>query len=345
MSSVPLVGHEANRQALRRALSRSRLGQAYLFVGPEGIGKRRFAEFLAQALLCETHPHDSLDPCGQCAGCKQVTVGSHPDYFSLRKPDDKNIVPIEAIQNLCHQLAFKPARGRYKIAVVDDADDLSIEAANCFLKSLEEPAAGSVLILRARQIEKQLATVKSRCQVIRFHPLSTEQVAEVLRLQDPSEDEAKIQLWAQLSQGSVGQAHELADPEWLEFRKQWVERLTKHPFTALETGSFLQEYVEQPKESALKRGRARRAVQLVTSLARAVLYQQSTGEVEPTFSDMPSVAQLADRWPTDVVLDILERCFDADFHIARYLNLSLALETWVNDLADLLDNQYVPSIR
>ena len=158
---------------------RGRMAHAYFFAGPPGIGKRLFATELARALLCENASASHLEACDRCAACVQVGAGTHPDFFVVSRPPDTAGMPIEAIRELSRNLALKPARGRSKIAIVDDADDLNDPitqnaAANSFLKTLEEPPPHSVLILIGTTPDQQLATIISRCQVVRFAALSDE---------------------------------------------------------------------------------------------------------------------------------------------------------------------------
>src|SRR5207302_9347752 len=118
----------------------------------------------------------------RCASCMLVTAGTHPDLFLTARPEDKVDLPIELIRELIEHLSLKPARGGRKVAIVDDADDLSAEAANAFLKTLEEPSPGSILILiGGRSPERQFSTILSRCQVVPFSPLPNDVVKTVLR--------------------------------------------------------------------------------------------------------------------------------------------------------------------
>ena len=160
--------------------ARGRLASSFLFAGPAGIGKRTFALKLAQAMLCQTRPEEALDPCGTCPSCAQVAAGTHPDLDVVAKPDDKSFIPLELLigerehrrrEGLCHNIGLKPFLGGRKIAVIDDADYLNAEGANALLKTLEEPPPRSVLILIGTTPAKQLPTIRSRCQLIRFRPL------------------------------------------------------------------------------------------------------------------------------------------------------------------------------
>jgi DNA polymerase-3 subunit delta' len=161
MSWQRVRGHEALVEAFDRARRRGRLAHAYLFSGPSGVGKHLFAEELARALLCET-AGPRLEACDHCPSCRQAQAGTHPDLFLTGRPEESLELPISVIRDLCRSFGLKSARGRGKVAVIDDADDLNEEAANCFLKTLEEPPPRSVLILIVTSAARQLPTSR-RC--------------------------------------------------------------------------------------------------------------------------------------------------------------------------------------
>ena len=218
-------GHDRVVAALRRSMAQGRFPHAFLFAGPEGIGKRTFASRLAQALLCERRPAADLDPCGACPACLQVAAGTHPDVLRVARPEDKHELPIGIIRDLNHDLGLKPMAGGRRVAIVDDADDLSEEAANAFLKTLEEPPPGSALILIGTSAEAQLDTIVSRCRVVRFDPLPEDELAAVLREQGVASDEAEAKRLAHLGEGRVGRAIGLADAALESFRRRLVDEL------------------------------------------------------------------------------------------------------------------------
>ena len=140
-----IVGHSDVLQKFQRWVSNRRLANTYLLAGPEGIGKRTMALWLAKALLCETTPDNELVACQTCSACQQVDAMSHPDLLYVNRPADKNRIPIELLigsreermrAGLCHDIALKPYRGGRRIAIIDDADFLNQEGANCFLNTL-----------------------------------------------------------------------------------------------------------------------------------------------------------------------------------------------------------------
>src|SRR5437016_2190902 len=218
-------GHERLVDAFDRVVRRGRLGHAYLFAGPPGVGKRLFAEELARALLCESPARTRLEACDLCPACRQVAAGTHPDLFIAGKPEESLELPIDVMRDLCRSFSLKSARDRGKVVILDDADDLNEESANCFLKTLEEPPPRSVLLLIGTSPDRQLATIRSRCQVVHFAPLAGELVAELLRAQG-AEDPALIERLVRLSGGSPGRARALADPALWEFRRQMLGQLS-----------------------------------------------------------------------------------------------------------------------
>lgn len=189
MAWSEIKGHDEIVERFRRAIARNRLASTFLFVGPTGIGKMMFARELAKALLCEHHRETELLACDACPACQQVAADSHPDLDIVSKPDDKSVIPVDLLigdadhrrrEGLCHNLALKPFRGGRRIAIIDDADCLNQEGANCLLKTLEEPPARSVIILISASEQKQLPTIRSRCQVVRFRPLANDVIATLL---------------------------------------------------------------------------------------------------------------------------------------------------------------------
>jgi hypothetical protein len=170
-------GHAAQVELFRRSVRRGRLAQGYLFVGPEGVGKRMFARALAQGLFCREVPDDEVDACGSCPDCKQVISGSHPDLLTVGPPEGKSVFPIDVIagpkdrrgrEGLCYDLSLRPMMADRRVAIVDNVHLMNAEAANAFLKTLEEPPARTVMILALPTSRASPATILSRCQPVRF---------------------------------------------------------------------------------------------------------------------------------------------------------------------------------
>lgn len=347
MSWQGILGHDGVVEQFRRALERERLASTFLFVGPEGVGKRTFALKLAQSLLCQTRPEESLDPCGTCPSCQQVQAGTHPDIAVVAKPPEKSFLPLDLLigdpehrmrEGLCHSIALKPFMGGRRIAVIDDADYLNAEGANCLLKTLEEPPPRSVLILIGTTPAKQLPTIRSRSQVIRFRPLSAQQVAEILTVQGLVRDGAEAERLASHSDGSVQRALQQADAALWSFRDELLQRLAAPKLDAVGLAQSLQEFVDAAgKEAAARRRRMRQVIEQSAEFYRQLL-QSLTGATANGDPEVRAlVARAASHWQgrLEAVAACLDRSLEALEQVDRNANPATLLESWLHDLAKL----------
>ncbi|WP_146458812.1 DNA polymerase III subunit [Rubripirellula tenax] len=185
-----LIGHEKAQRWFAAAIGQNRLGGSFLLVGSPGIGKRTLANVLARTLLCQVSKPDQMTPCGTCPSCLQVEAGTHPDVVRVRKPDDKSLIPVELLigsrearmqEGFCRDIRLRPSVGNRKVAILEDADFLNEEGANCLLKTLEEPPSAAIVLLIGTSEQRQLPTIRSRCQILRLGPLSNEDAARLVR--------------------------------------------------------------------------------------------------------------------------------------------------------------------
>jgi len=323
-------GHDAIVERLRRSLERRRFGSSYLFLGPPGVGKKMFSLQLAQALLCERSSEQHLAPCFECGSCLQVAAGSHPDVDVVARPADKSTIPVELLigdrehrmrEGLCHRISLRPASGRRRIAIIDDADFLSRESANCLLKTLEEPPPGSVLILIGTSELKQLPTIRSRCQVIRFSPLPHEIVRRFLEdnnFLSPDQNQSCEELLA-LAEGSLDQAREYADADLAQFMISVNEIWMRTRVNSVRIAKEIREFVDAAgNEPSQKRNRLRKIVQLRMRSLRTTLDQQLQTNSSPS--------------ETEVCIRHINRCLDALGQIDASANLATLIASWVDDL-------------
>jgi DNA polymerase-3 subunit delta' len=330
-------------QAFTRAVQRGRLAHAYLFSGPPGVGKRLFASELAKALLCEDQPANGrLEACDRCPSCMQIDAETHPDFFTAVRPPDSASLPIETMRELCRGFSLKSARGRGKIAILDDADDLDDPitlnaAANCFLKTLEEPPPRSVFILVGTSVDRQLPTIVSRCQVVRFAPLAAEVVNEILQARGVEDARRRADL-VRLARGSPGQALSLSDPALWEFRGTLLKALGAPRIDSVALGRAWTDFADEAgKESALQRRRAALALQLLIELLNDALRLGLGKPAQITDPEELRILEgLAKRVEPERLLDVLERCLAGDAHIDRRVQLVLLLEALTDALAERL---------
>jgi len=327
-------GHEGIVRSFDAAWRKGRLGHAYLFAGPAGVGKHTLARELARALLCERHSA-TLAACGRCGSCALVDAGTHPDLILTARPEDKVDLPIELIRELIEHLALKPARGGRKVAVLDDADDLSADAANAFLKTLEEPPPGSVLILIGGPTpERQFGTVLSRCQVVPFTPLGKNEVVELLRAKGIS-DEGRLDRLVRVAGGSVGQALALDDETLWQFRKTLLNALAAPALDVFGLATEWHHYVEDAgKEAGVRRRRASLVLRLLIGLLQDA--QRVTHGVPPLVADSSEAATLeavARRLGPERVMAWIDRATEADLQVDRKVQLELVIEAFADSLA------------
>ena len=175
MAKGDIVGHKLPLRVLERTIREGRIPHALLFEGPEGIGKKKVALWFIEALNCRRAPGEG---CGSCEQCERIQRLSHPDLHLLTLEGES--IRIEQIREATNILRFRPLEGRWKALVVEDAERMTPEASNAFLKTLEEPTPWTLIILIAQSADALLPTVRSRCQRIRFFPLKEGEVREVL---------------------------------------------------------------------------------------------------------------------------------------------------------------------
>ncbi len=201
-----ISGHRPLLELLGRATARGTLPPSLIFAGPEGVGKRLTATALAQVLNCE-RPIESdgrRDSCGECAHCKRIARGVHADVLVI-EPGDTGSIKLEQVREAIDRAAYRPFEGRRRLVVVDPADALVDVAQEALLKTLEEPPPASVFVLITSRPDVLLPTVRSRCQRLRFGPLSPGDVADVL-IREHDVEPADAHAAAAAADGSVGRA-------------------------------------------------------------------------------------------------------------------------------------------
>ena len=172
-------GHRAALEFVERSIASQRPPHALLLVGAEGVGKTTLALDLAAGLLC-LHPDLAARPCRECTACRKVDHGNHPDLHRLAPEGVGQQIRVGQVQGLTGDLALLPLEGRYRIAIIEHAQRLNLDAQNAILKTLEEPPPAVVLILAADDSSTLLPTVVSRCARLRLGPVAIEAVAELL---------------------------------------------------------------------------------------------------------------------------------------------------------------------
>lgn len=195
-----IIGHDQIIEQLLHAIESNRVAGAYLFAGPANIGKETVARYFAKSINCTASEQGS---CNSCLSCRKIENGNHPDVQIIRPSGAW--MKIDQIRELQKWIVYQPLEGKRKVYILTEVDCMNLEAANCLLKTLEEPPAGSVLVLITSNLDALLPTIRSRCQIIDFHPLAIPELAAYL-IQQYNLEEHKAFPIASLSSGAVGKA-------------------------------------------------------------------------------------------------------------------------------------------
>jgi DNA polymerase-3 subunit delta' len=324
-----LIGHEWAVELLRRDLAHDRSRHAYLFTGPEGVGRRTLAAEFTRALLCQ----QTDSPCGQCRNCMLAAKGAHPDAFIIApilsgKRVRAEKIRIEPVRQLIYDLTLKPVEARRRVARLLNFDAANEQTQNALLKTLEEPPNNVVLLLTAESSEGLLPTIVSRCEVIALRglPLATVREALITRW---LVDAARADLLAHLSGGRLGWAVRLAqDGEALEERNQKLDDLR-----ALLRGSRVERFAYADRlvrESTSDR--VQDTLALWGSFWRDVLLTAARAEAPLANPDRTDdIRALAERLSPDDAHRALRSLRSTSDLLDRNINARLALEVLLLD--------------
>lgn len=336
MPFLDLIGHERPTAILKASILHDRVAHAYLFFGEDGVGKRLAALRFAQAINCETdYGPEGPDACGACRSCRQIEARTHPDFL-LIEPDQEQANPqikIEQIRELEQQLVYHPLVGRRKVCLIDEADRMTPGAANALLKTLEEPPDHSLLLLITSRPSALLATVRSRCQGIRFVAPARADVETALmtKRRIPPAD---ARFLAMVTQGRIGQALEtdLA-----------ATRVQQDEFSALTSAKSLQSVATllTAAEALYRSDRAPEALEWIVRWIRDLILVSVGADPDHVLNRdrLPQLEEAAHGLRPDVTLDLLNLLADIETiqqAATRNVNLQMALETILLRLRDAI---------
>jgi len=324
MAFSAILGQTKALTLLSRALTSSRLAHAYLFAGPDGVGKTTVALDLAAILLC----HDPLadHPCGTCPGCLKFQSGNHPDFLRIRP--DGAAIKIDQIRELKKALNFAPFESRLRIVLLEEVHTMRREAANSLLKVLEEPPANNLLLLVGNAAGALLDTIVSRCQVIPFAPLPLALAAGIIRTRRPELDDPGSLALAALADGCPGQALAIEADGILALYGRIVEAL-------LATHDKAAERVERALALAVDLAEAKEGIAPLLALLRIFLKDTMAARTGTSVcSEAPEVERARERWNLQQLSAKMAAVDLAEQALARNCNRGLTSEVLLLDLFD-----------
>lgn len=341
-------GHQSQIELFRTAVRAGRLSQSYLLAGETGIGKKQFAITLAAGLFCQA-ADDPIDACGNCPSCRQVIANTHPDLLRVGCPPDKKELPIELLagsrerrgrEGLCYDISLKPMSADRRIAIIDDVETLNVASANTLLKTLEEPPDRAVFLLVVDRPEAVLPTIRSRSQLVRFHPLADRDVAELLVETGVVEDAAAAQSIASLAGGSLDAAKQLADPAVRDLNEFVASAVAGPGLDQAMTlaGQVMKRIEETSKDTQIQRSNAMWTLRFLGSALQAAMRRAATNQGV-------GITAITTSGPdaVDVVANMLQRVIDTEAHLFQRMPMLLCFEAMFDDLRRIASGQLAAS--
>jgi len=321
-------GQERPKRILERAIETGRVHHAYLFAGLRGVGKYTTAIAFAAVVNCEERDSDTFeDACGTCRSCRKIDQGYHPDVVTLAPESGATRIKIEQVREIQKSAVKQPHEGRYRMVVIDEAHEMTTEAANALLKTLEEPTARMRLILVTDQAHRLLETIISRCQQLRFSGLEPEDVQAILReqLRDSDEvhevpDDETLQLAAEYGEGSVGRSLEIVTSGMLERREELLRSVVQRP--AGQPAPLL-DLAEELADGAVDD-----ELDVLKVLFRDLMLYRSTGEASRIVNrDLSeTLAGVAERYSVEDLTDAVDDLLDAQRQLDRHVSPQFVME-------------------
>ena len=285
-------GHDEVRGWLTHVVATKRANGGYLFIGPDGIGKAGVAVEFAAALRC-AKPVGNWS-CGACNECVRTARGVHPSVRQFAKPADATAFPVELVRDIVDEASKKRLEPGQRTFIVADADRFNDSSANAFLKTLEEPPADLIFILLAENLAQVLPTILSRCQAVRFSPLSDALVTEIARDWEglPVNPESRA-LLVRAAQGSPGRLRRMADANVLDTVRDFLKSVEADPFHASET---LVSSVQGGDDNEAKRAQLREVIALLSAALRdRMLASMGAADLPPLTRKVENESRSTDR--------------------------------------------------
>ncbi|MCZ6677898.1 MAG: DNA polymerase III subunit delta' [Candidatus Poribacteria bacterium] len=308
----PIVGHHQIIEQLHHAIASNRVAGAYLFAGGANVGKETVALHFAKSVNCLTSNEGA---CGTCLSCRKTDNGNHPDVQVIRPSGAWT--RINQIRELQRRIVYRPLEGVRKVYILTEAERMNLEAANCLLKTLEEPPAESVLILLTANLDALLPTIRSRCQIINFQPLPVPELAAHLIQQFELEESHALSI-ATLSGGAVGKALTLLQENKAHFENEIPEIIT--------TGDRLAAF-----RIAEKLSQNPEVLDHLVSWYRdlLLLHQGAPIDLLTHVYHIESLRRLTSRYSRLQLQSAIQTIFETKKLLTRNVNATLALEVMV----------------
>lgn len=322
-----IIGHDRIVELLRRSLRSGKTAHAYIFEGPSGCGRRTTAIALIQALFC---PVGNGDACGICVSCRKAATANHPDIHIVEPLPDKRDINITQLRDLQRDLAMRPYEAQRAACIIEPADRMNSNSANSFLKTLEEPSGNAIIILITENADMLLPTIRSRCQLIRFSPLSPDHVRILLERNGMHAENAA--LLAPLADGSMQRALELDNDALVLRREQVLKRLSALSVDRMATVFEASEELSGSRDETLE------SIDMLLSFTRDMVHLAAgCGDIINT-AIQPALETLVARLNLKATIQFADDVIATRLAVQRNANAKLALDNLFIRIAGNLAN-------
>lgn len=318
MPFTEIAGHANAILAIKRILTSGRVAHAYLFSGPEGIGKKKVATAFVEALFCA-----SGRGCGGCVSCRKIASGNHPDIHFL-EPDGQ-FIKVDQVRALQKDLAYRPFEAPRKACIIDGADRFNPSSGNSLLKTLEEPPGNALIILLASAPGAVLPTIRSRCQQISFAGVPVDDICSYL--ENSGIDSASARVAASLADGSIAKAVSLCSEELMAERADIIARACRLTGKNMNDLFSFAELFDKDREKTLK------SLEILTSFWRDMLHLASGAGAVVNFDLAELLQRETGRRSAEVLLQGLESLAKTRRAILRNANVRLSMDVLSMQLA------------
>jgi len=326
MAFKDVSGNSRVKKILVKALQKNRVPNSLLFCGPEGVGQREMALVLAKALNCQQKIDDA---CESCASCRAVNAGNFPDVIELQP--EGNVLKIEQMRFLRDTAYLKPMIGKRRVFIVAEAEKMTEEAANSLLKILEEPPLFSYIILMTHNPFLLMSTIKSRCQILNFLPISKEDIEKILVDRGYERRKARI-----LSLGVHGNLRQALSLEWEEVqgRRKQAWQLFLSLLNKENVASFLRNYTSSQR--SLLKDEWAELLEILSSFCRDLILVKENGQgqllMNPDFEQ--EIRRTEKLVSQEHLMDFLAKIDYTIYGLQKNFNFSLLVSSFFLDFKD-----------
>ncbi|MEA1939072.1 MAG: DNA polymerase III subunit delta' C-terminal domain-containing protein [Candidatus Caldatribacteriota bacterium] len=327
MTFKDIIGQEKAVNYLLKIVKEKKISSSYIFMGNEGVGKKFIAKEFAKMINC-LKLKSNLETCENCLACKKINKQCCPD-LKIIEPI-KNSIRIDQIRELRREITLKPFENRKKIYIIDKAEEMTIDAENCLLKTIEEPPNYAIIILICSNMDSILPTIISRCQLLYFKTLSSLEIEKYI-LEKHNLEKNKAKLVSKVSQGSIGRAFKILSDDNYFIRR---DKLLNYMASIL-PGKFDVNIFEEEEKTFLELNRSKEMIEMILLWYRDILIYKSLEDKKYiiNYDKLILIEEKANKYSYDRLVEIIDYLLQIEEYIKKNANKKIIFENLFIKLA------------